>query len=318
MGKKFTDMNLRTADFIYPYFVTGGKNKKEEINSFPGIFRFSLDRLLSDIGESRKLGLNKILLFGIPDTKDARGTTAYKEDNIVSLAVEGIKKRFPALIVMTDVCLCAYTTHGHCGILKAKSAKRKAQNGVNIDNKNTLETLSNVAISHAEAGADWVAPSAMARGQVRAIRSALDKNGYNKVKIMGYSAKFASNFYGPFRQAANSAPAFGDRKGYQLDYNDAEAAIKRIGDDIREGAGAVMVKPALAYLDVVKQAKLRFKHPLAAYNVSGEYSMVKYGAKSGLWDERKMVFETIGSIKRAGADLIITYHAKDIARWLRE
>ena len=305
-------INLKHNDLIYPYFVTEGINKKKEIKSFPEVFRFSVDRLIEDIGETRKIGLTKILLFGVPSDKDALGVAAYQKDNIVALAVKRIKKEFPALTVMTDVCLCAYTDHGHCGIIK------KSKTGFKIDSDKTLKALAQIALSHADAGADWVAPSAMAKKQVKAIRDALDKNEFKETKIMGYSAKFASNFYGPFRNAANSAPGFGDRRGYQLNYADAALALKEIKDDIQEGADMVMVKPALSYLDVIKEAGLKFSFPLAAYNVSGEYAAVKYGARFGAWDEKKMVFEIITSIKRAGADFIITYHAKDIARWLKD
>lgn len=303
-------INFKETDLIYPYFVVGGTGKKVKIKSFPDTFRYSVDRLLKDIENTGKLGLNKILLFGIPDAKDNLGSAAYGKGNIVSYAVSRIKREFPALIVMTDVCLCAYTAHGHCGILE--------RDGRKIEQKGTLNALSKTALSHAEAGADWVAPSAMAKRQVSAIRHALDKNGYKKTKIMGYSAKFASNFYGPFRNAADSAPRSGDRSGYQLDYADLGSALKEIEDDVREGADMVMVKPALSYLDVIREAKLKSPLPLAAYNVSGEYAMVKYGAKQGLWDEKKIVFEIMSSIKRAGADFIITYHAKEIAGWLKE
>lgn len=300
--------NIKTDDLVYPYFVVSGKDRKEEIVSFPGQYRFSVDRLLEDIAEADKLGIDKVLLFGIPDSKDKMGNSAYLGDDIISAAVTRIKKAFPHITVITDVCLCAYTDHGHCRILDGKK----------IDTEKTLEALSKMALKHAKAGADYVAPSAMAKGQVRAIRKALDENGYKKTKILGYSAKFASNFYGPFRSAANSAPKFGDRRAYQLDYKDAKVALKKIEDDIKERADIVMIKPALSYLDIIKETKMKFPKPIAAYNVSGEYAFVKYGAKAGLWDEKAMVFEIITSIKRAGADIIITYHAKDLARWLKE
>lgn len=300
--------NIKKDDFIYPYFVIDGTNKKQEIKLFPGVFRLSIDRLLKDISELRSLGLKRVLLFGIPDRKDNVGQLAYEHNNIVAVAVRSIKKEFKDLTVITDVCLCAYTTHGHCGVLKDGSKK--------IDQKRTLKALADIALTHADAGADWVAPSAMAKRQVRVIREVLNKAGYQKTKILGYSAKFASNFYGPFREAADSSPRFGDRRGYQLDFADSQAALREIKEDIREGADAVMVKPALSYLDVVKEASEKFHHPLVAFNVSGEYSLVKYGARQGLWDEKKIIFEIITSIKRAGADLIISYHAKDIARWL--
>lgn len=312
-------INLKKDNIIYPYFVLEGINRKEQISSFPGQHRFSIDSLIKDIKELRALGINKVLLFGVPTGKDGKGSAAYKKDNVVSRAVEAVKKKFPHLIVFTDVCLCAYTSHGHCGIIKSSefivdSSEKKKKF---IDNKATLEALAKIALTHAEAGADYVAPSAMTNGEVAAIRKELDRNGYRKTKIMGYSAKFASNFYGPFRNAANSAPKFGNRQAYQLSYTDTESAIKKIENDINEGADIIMVKPALSYLDIIKEAKHRFRHPLAAYNVSGEYVFVKYGAKQGLWDEGEMVKEILTSIKRAGADYIITYHAKDIAGWLK-
>jgi len=311
---------LKVKDLIHPYFVVEGQRKKESVKNFPGVYRFSLDRLLRDIKITRGLGIDKVLLFGIPSKKDAAGTSAYAGENIVSRAVRTLKNEFKNIAVFTDVCLCGYTTHGHCGIIKPQDRSHTltgiGKTQVKIDNKKTLNALSEMALRHAEAGADWVAPSAMASGQILAIRRALDRNGLKKTKILGYSAKFASNFYGPFRQAADSAPAFGDRSGYQLDHSDAKAALKEIACDIREGADMVMVKPALSYLDIIREASWKFKFPLAAYNVSGEYAFVKYGAKRGLWDEKKMVFEILTSIRRAGAGLIITYHAKDAAHWL--
>ncbi|MDP3791697.1 MAG: porphobilinogen synthase [Candidatus Omnitrophota bacterium] len=307
-------INLKKDNIICPYFVVGGSNRKEKIRSFPGQHRFSIDLLIKDIRQLKALGVNKILLFGVPGKKDELGSQAHKKDNIVSLAVRRIKEGFPHLTVMTDVCLCAYISHGHCGIIREPGTWDRESDNF-IDNKKTLVALSKIAVAHAEAGADYVSPSAMAKGQVAAIRRALDENGYRKTKIMGYSAKFASNFYGPFRNAADSAPKFGDRKGYQLDYSDPGSALAEIKEDIDEGADIVMVKPALAYLDIIKSAKLKFDKPIAAYNVSGEYALVKYGAKQGLWDEGEMVKEIIVSIKRAGADYIITYHAKEIAKW---
>ncbi|MEW6101696.1 MAG: porphobilinogen synthase [Candidatus Omnitrophota bacterium] len=296
-------ISIRKNNLIYPYFVVSGKEKKEKINSFPGQFRFSVDCLLKDINELDSLGIDKVLLFGIADKKDEKASSAYAEDNIVGFAVREIKKQFPHITVFADVCLCAYTSDGDCH-LKSHA--------------NTLKALSRMALRHAEAGADYVAPSAIARGQVKAIRKALDDAGYQKTRIMGYSAKFASNFYGPFRNAAKSAPKSGDRSKYQLDYNDAKSALKKIREDVKEGADIVMVKPALSYLDIIRDAKRKIRAPLAAYSVSGEYVMLKYGAARGLWDEKKAVFEITSAIKRAGADYIITYYAKDIARWLRE
>ncbi|MEI6831358.1 MAG: porphobilinogen synthase, partial [Candidatus Omnitrophota bacterium] len=302
-------MSISLNNFIYPYFVTSKKITKAKIKLFPGIYRFSINALIKDIKEINALGLNKVLLFGVSDDKDNSGITAYQEDNIVAKATKRIKAEFPKLAVLTDVCLCAYTRHGHCGILKRGKKE--------IDNNATLQVLSKIALSHAQAGADWVAPSAMAKGQVLAIRKTLDKHGFNKTKILGYSAKFNSSFYGPFRQAANSTPAFGDRSAYQLDYRDTQKALKKIKVDIDFGADMVMVKPALSYLDIIHQAKQKFKFPLAAYNVSGEYALVKYGVKQKLWEEKSVVKEIINSISRAGADYIITYHAKDIAKWTK-
>ncbi|MFH1046405.1 MAG: porphobilinogen synthase [Candidatus Omnitrophota bacterium] len=300
---------ITVKDLIYPLFVKDGKNRREEIRSLPGIYRFSPDTLIKEARQLVKLGIRAVLVFGLPEKKDSGGSGAYKENNVVALVVKALKADFPGLTVMTDICLCAYTTHGHCGIIGSGEKK--------INHPATLQALSQIALLHAQAGADYVAPSAMAKNQVLAIRKTLDRNGYGNTKIMGYSAKYASSFYGPFREAADSAPAFGDRKAYQLDYADRFSAIKEIADDIKEGADIVMVKPALAYLDVIKEASSRFRHTLAAYNVSGEYAMVKLGAKSRLWDEKKMALEVITAIKRAGAELIITYHAKDIARWLK-
>ena len=299
---------IRKDNIIYPYFVVDGSNRKEEIPSFPGQHRFSIDLLIKDVSQLKALGINKVLLFGVPYKKDKRGSHAHKKDNVVSLAIGEIKKKFPHLIVFTDVCLCAYTSHGHCGVLKRRG----------IDNKKTLDVLSKIALAHAEAGADYVAPSAMVKGEVAAIRKALNENGYRKTKIMGYSAKFASSFYGPFRNAADSVPKFGDRKGYQLDYSDPESALARIKADIEEGADIVMVKPALAYLDIIYRAKRKFNFPLAAYNVSGEYSLVKgQGRRIKGPEKKEMILEILTGIKRAGADYIITYHAKEIAKWLK-
>ncbi len=303
-------MAISLNNLIYPYFVARGISIKKEIKTFPGINRFSIDSLIRDLKVTIDLGLNKILLFGIPSQKDDSGVTAYQKDNIVALAIEKIKAAFPDLVVFADVCLCAYTKHGHCGVLK--EGKKE------IDNKATLKALSKIALSYAQAGADWVAPSAMAKGQVLAIRGILDKHGYSGTKILGYSAKFNSNFYGPFRNALNSSPKFGDRSAYQLDYRCVQKALEKIEEDIDSGADMVMVKPALSYLDIIREARQKFEFPLAAYNVSGEYALVKYGAKQKLWEEKKVVKEIISSISRAGADYIITYHAKDIARWIKK
>lgn len=304
--------HISTSALIMPYFVVEGNRKRIPIASMPGIYRLSIDKLVKDAQEAKNLGINKVLIFGVcpVNKKDNFGSYAYSVKNIVSEAVAALKKRIKGLSVITDVCLCAYTAHGHCGVLESQ---KKAV----INNTRTLKLLSKIALSHARAGADWVAPSAMAGKQVLAIRQALDKGGFKRVKIMGYSAKFCSNFYGPFRDAAGSAPGFGDRSGYQLNFRDAKQALREISEDIKEGADAVMVKPALSYLDIIKTADEKFDLPLAAYNVSGEYALVKFGARRGLWDERRMVFEIITSLKRAGADFIITYHAKDIAKWLK-
>jgi len=301
------------TSLIYPLFVKDGKGIKEEIPSMPSVYRFSIDTLTEEAGKAWESGISTVLLFGLAEKKDEYGSEAYRDGNIVSKAVSVLKKNFPTLIIITDVCLCAYTSSGHCGILKDSYSDTTS---VHIDEEATLLKLATMALSHAAAGADYVAPSAMVDEQVKTIRHVLDKSGYQNTKIMGYSTKFASQFYGPFRDAANSAPEFGDRKTYQVNYADRKRALTEVGNDINEGADIVMIKPALCYLDVIREAKTEFNYPLAAYNVSGEYAMVKMGARLGFWDERKMVSEIITSIKRAGADIIITYHALDIAQWL--
>lgn len=306
MGNK-----LKTTSLVFPIFVKAGKDVREVVHSMPGIYRFSPDVLIEEVAALEERGIDKILLFGIPEEKDAEGISAYKNGNIISETVLLLKQRFPKLIVMTDICLCGYTSHGHCGIMESETP-------VVIERESTLTALAKMALSHARAGADFVAPSAMVAGQVGAIRQHLDREGYKNTKILGYSAKFASQFYGPFRDAADSAPQFGNRRGYQLGYSDRERAITKVGDDIKEGADIVMVKPALAYLDIIREVKNTFHHPLAAYNVSGEYAMVKAGSQAGWWDERKIVLEIITAIQRAGADIIITYHARDIAEWLKK
>ncbi len=303
------NLNIRIEELIYPVFVISGKNHKEEISSMPGIFKASSDVLLEEMKELSSKGLKNFLIFGVPDRKDELGTEAYEDQNLVSDLIRQIKMQNEDITIYTDVCLCAYTSHGHCGVIKKEKKEF-------IDNKATLELLGKMAVSHAKAGADYVAPSAMADGQVKAIRMALDENGFEATKIMGYSAKFASSAYGPFRNIAESAPKFGDRKSYQLDYVAKERAIEKIAQDIEEGADVVMVKPALWYLDIVREASSKFDMPLAVYNVSGEYAMVKQGAQSGLWEEEAMVTEILTSMKRSGADLVITYHAKDVLRWM--
>jgi len=302
--------SISVKKLIYPLFVKEGKGVVEEISSMSGVYRFSPDTLISEVESLEKLGLEYLLIFGIPKSKDWQGSSAFEKNNVVSESVRLVKRRFPQIKVITDICLCAYTSHGHCGVVKEGARE--------IDNQATLKALSEMALLHAQVGADYVAPSAMANTQVQAIRRVLDSQGYQYTKIMGYSAKFASNFYGPFRDVADSAPRFGSRHGYQLNYNDSKTALSKVEQDIREGADIVMVKPALGYLDVVKKVKSEFNYSLAVYNVSGEYAMVKAGAGAGSWNEEEMVFEIISSIKRAGADFIITYHAKDIAGWLRK
>lgn len=306
---------LSVKDLIMPYFVIEGKDKKETIKSMPGIYRLSVDNLIKDVKEAKKSGISKMLLFGVSKKKDTFAKEAYQKDGIAQKAIREIKKSIPDIAVITDVCLCGYTTHGHCGVV------RGGKNFI-IDNDETIKILAKIALSHAEAGADFVAPSAMMDGQVWAIRKALDKEGFVNTRIMAYSAKYASSFYGAFREALDSAPQFGDRKTYQMDYRNSDEALREIEEDIREGADIVMVKPALAYLDIIYRAKQKFNLPLAAYNVSGEYAIVKdycqgSGVSSqGLGTEKNLALEILTSIKRAGADLIITYHAKEMARWL--
>ena len=300
------ETRLSVDDFIYPIFVTHGRDVRAEIGPMPGMYQLSVDRLASEAKEVSEEGIPAVLLFGIPPHKDPEGSGAYEPEGIVQEAVEVIKRAQPELLVITDVCLCEYTDHGHCGVL--------AEGGV--DNDRTLDLLAKTALSHVAAGADVVAPSAMMDGQVAAIRGSLDDAGYVDTPIMSYSAKYASAFYGPFRVAAGSAPQHGDRRGYQLDPPNAEQALREIEEDIEEGADIVMVKPALAYLDVIARAREAFSHPIAAYNVSGEYAMVKAAAENEWLSERGAAMEILTAIKRAGADLIISYHAKDAARWL--
>jgi porphobilinogen synthase len=308
MRELTAETRLSVGNLVMPYFVVEGKNKKNPVDSMPGVYQLSVDNLIKEAKEIKELGIPAILLFGIPRKKDALGSEAYNPKGIVPQAVRALKEKVPDLMVITDVCLCEYTSHGHCGKIKVNEFK--------IDNDATLKILAKVAVSQAQAGADMVAPSAMREGQVAAIREALDRNGFEDVAIMGYSAKYASAFYGPFREAAESAPKFGDRKSYQLDYRNSDEALREVEHDIEEGADIVMVKPALAYLDVIRRVKDHFNIPLAAYNVSGEYAMVKAAGENGWIDERKIILEILTAIKRAGADLIITYHAKEIAKTL--
>ncbi len=300
------ETSLDVKDLIYPYFVVEGKNIKEEIEAMPKAFHFSIDKLVEDVKETYELGIPAILLFGIPSSKDEVGSQAYASSGIVQRAVRAIKEAIPSMIVITDVCLCEYTSHGHCGVV---------EDGY-VDNDKTLELIAKTALSHVKAGADMVAPSDMMDGRVGCIRQILDSEGYVTVPIMAYSAKYASGFYGPFREAAQSAPQFGDRRSYQMDPANSDEALREIALDIEEGADIVMVKPALAYLDIIRRAKDNFKVPLATYNVSGEYSMIKAAALKGWLDEKVVVLESLTSMKRAGADMIITYFAKDAAKWL--
>ncbi len=302
------ETELNATDFILPLFVVHGKNAKEEISSMPGVYHLSLDHLAREVEEISKVGVKSVILFGLPAVKDELGSEDYAEDGIVQEAIRVSKRVNPDLVVMTDVCMCQYTTHGHCGIV------RDGQ----IDNDETLKYLALTAISHAAAGADVVAPSAMMDGQVGAIRAGLDAQGFLDTPILAYASKFASSFYGPFREAADSPPKFGDRRQYQMDPANAREALREAELDIDEGADMVMIKPALAYLDLIRQVRDTFNLPVAAYNVSGEYSMVKAAARNGWLDEKKVTLEILTAIKRAGADLILTYHAKDAARWLAE
>ena len=306
MRKMTRETRLSVSDFIYPIFVTHGRDVRKEIDPMPGMYQLSLDHLLSEVGEVEALGIPAVLLFGIPATKDEMGTEAYEEHGIVQEAIRVIKQAAPDMMVIGDVCLCEFTDHGHCGVVEDGR----------VDNDKTLELLAKMALCQAEAGVDMVAPSAMMDGQVGAIRTALDANGYENLPIMAYAAKFASAFYGPFRVAAESSPQLGDRKGYQMDPANTRQALREIEQDIQEGADIVMVKPALSYMDVISAAKETFGYPVAAYNVSGEYAMVKAAAENEWIDGQRITLEILTSIKRAGADMIISYHAKEVARWL--
>jgi len=327
------ETHLSVDALVMPLFVRGGKNLKSPIASMPGQFQFSMDQLVKECRELTDARVPAILLFGLPDgKKDERGSGAYAKDGIVQQAVAAIKAQTPDLIVMTDVCLCAYTSHGHCGIVK-NSGKRKVKSGKKgkvsypatlterefyVDNDATLELLGRVAVSHAQAGADLVTPSDMMDGNVGAVRRSLDAAGFDRTPIMGYSAKFSSSFYGPFREAVDSSPAFGDRRSYQMDIANVEEALREARLDIEEGADIIMVKPALAYLDVIARLKREFHHPLAAFNVSGEYAMVKSASARGWITERAAWMEMLLAIKRAGADVLITYWAKEAAKYLRQ
>ncbi len=299
---------LSVDDFIYPLFIKEGKSLKEPINAMPGQFRFSPDKLASEAKHIASLGIPAVLLFGIPLKKDNFGTQAHKSDGVVQQAVKRIKDAAPELLVITDVCLCEYTSHGHCGMLNPKGE---------VENDETLEILAKVALSHAKAGADMVAPSDMMDGRVGIIREALDEGGFEYLPIMSYSVKYASSFYGPFREAAGSAPSFGDRKGYQMDPANVREALREARLDVEEGADILMVKPALPYLDVIRSLADEFDEPLCAYQVSGEYAMIKAAAAMGWLDEKACMMESLTAIKRAGADMIITYFAPEIAKELR-
>lgn len=308
LRKMVRETSLSPDDFIYPMFVTFGKGVRKKISSMPGCHQFSVDEMVKEARKVHKLGIPAIILFGIPEHKDERGSEAYSAKGVVQQAIRAIKDRVPELIVITDVCMCEYMSHGHCGIVK----KGK------VLNDQTLDLLAREALSHVKAGADIVAPSDMMDGRVAAIRDILDVNGFDDIPIISYAAKYSSAFYGPFREAAESTPSFGDRRSYQMDPANRREAMKEVALDIEEGADIVMVKPALSYMDIISDVKDSFDVPVAAYNVSGEYSMVKAAAKLGWIDEMKVVMEILTSLKRAGADLIFTYHATDVAKELNK
>lgn len=308
MRRLVRETKIAAEELVYPVFVIEGENIKNPVDSMPGVYQYSPDRIGEVLQEAAESGVSGILIFGIPVHKDECGSQAYAPDGITQRAVRQIKRDYPDLLVIADVCLCEYTSHGHCGLV----AEGK------VLNDETLPLLAKMSVSLAEAGADIIAPSDMMDGRVAAIRQALDENGFIDVPIMAYSAKFASAYYGPFREAAHSAPGFGDRRSYQMDFHNKKEALREIADDIDEGADIVMVKPALAYLDVVQAAAERFGMPLAVYNVSGEYAMVKAAARNGWIDEKRIVLENLTAMKRAGADILITYHALDAAKWLKE
>ena len=308
LRKMVRETTLRTDDLVMPFFVGHGRGMRDPISSMPGQAKLSIDELLKECKDAASMGIPAILLFGLPHEKDPRGSEAYAEDGIIQQAVRAVKETIPDLLVITDVCLCEYTSHGHCGVIEKGG----------VANDATLPLLARVAVSHARAGADVVAPSDMMDGRVAAIRAALDAAASAHVAILSYSAKSASAFYGPFREAADSSPKFGDRRGYQMDPANRREAMREIALDLDEGADAVMVKPALAYLDVIREARQRFDAPIAAYNVSGEYAMVKAAAANGWIDERRIALEILTGIVRAGADFVLTYHALDAARWLKD
>jgi porphobilinogen synthase len=302
------ETGLQPNNLIYPVFVGPGKDRAQPVSSMPGVAQLSVDRAAKECAEVGSLGIPAVILFGIPEEKDAMGSEAYADSGVVQQAIRAVKEKVPEMVVITDVCLCEYTDHGHCGIIK---------NG-DVDNDSTLELLAKEALSHARAGADIIAPSDMMDGRVGALRKALDANGFTRTPIMAYAAKYASGFYGPFREAAESTPQFGDRRSYQMDPANSDEALREVEMDIREGADIVMVKPAMAYLDIIYRVKQKFGYPVAAYNVSGEYSMIKAAGQNGWIDEPRIMMEVLLAIRRAGADMILTYFAKDAAKLLHK
>jgi porphobilinogen synthase len=304
------ETELSASDFVYPLFVVEGEDVRNPVSSMPGVFQLSIDHAVAEAKRAYSLGIPAVLLFGIPDEKDEAASGAYDAEGVVQLATRAIKEALPELVVITDVCLCEYTSHGHCGMIEPGTGR--------VLNDASLELLARTAVSHAEAGADVVAPSDMMDGRVAAIRTELDREGFAETPIMAYSAKYASAFYGPFREAAESAPRFGDRRGYQMDPANAREALREVALDVEEGADIVIVKPALPYLDVIHRVRETTDLPIAAYNVSGEYAMLKAAVQNGWLDEERAVLEALTGVKRAGADIIVTYHAPDAARWLWE
>ena len=302
------EARLHVEELVYPVFVVPGQGQRQPIDSMPGISRFSADTLLEEAAAAREVGIPALILFGLPSHKDEMGTQAYDSEGVTQQAILALKQAFPDLLVMADVCLCEYTSHGHCGVVVDGE----------VDNDRSLKLLAATALSLAQAGADVVAPSAMMDGQVAAIREHLDGAGLNSTPVMAYAAKYSSSFYGPFREAADSAPGFGDRRSYQMDPANAREALREVELDAAEGADILMVKPALPYLDIISRVRAAFPHPLAAYNVSGEYSMLQAAIQRGWLEERRAIMETLTAIKRAGADIILTYHAREVARWLKE
>jgi porphobilinogen synthase len=302
------ETGLEPNNLIYPVFVGPGKDRAQPVSSMPGVAQLSVDRAAKECAEVGSLGIPAVILFGIPEEKDAVGSEAYADSGVVQQAIRAVKEKVPEMVVITDVCLCEYTDHGHCGVIK---------NG-DVDNDSTLELLAKEALSHARAGADIIAPSDMMDGRIGAIRKALDANGFTRTPIMAYAAKYASGFYGPFREAAESTPQFGDRRSYQMDPANSDEALREVEMDIREGADIVMVKPAMAYLDIIYRVKQKFGYPVAAYNVSGEYSMIKAAGQNGWIDEPRIMMEVLLAIRRAGADMILTYFAKDAAKLLHK